>query len=140
MIFFRKIFCILVIVYFNFLSVVQKALVIFIIIQFSFISQILCLPFTTKYLNYLESNQLITILMTILLSIISDLCEEEEFKLFLTVVVIFFNAQFLVLAIRIILIYKFNSLSNNRLFKWCELLVLFKRFAGFKISSIKFEI
>ena len=131
MIFFRKIFCILVIVYFNFLSVVQKAILVLIIIEIFFIAQISYLPFTTQYLNYLENNQIITILMTITLAIISDLCEEGSFKLFLTVVVIFFNAQFLVLAIRIILIYKFNSLINNRLFKWCEFFVLFRRMAGF---------
>ena len=70
--------------------------------------------------------------MTIILAVISDLAEEGGIKLFLTIIVIFFNAQFLVLAFRIILIYKFNSLANNKLFKWCEILVLLKRIAGFK--------
>ena len=69
--------------------------------------------------------------MTIILAVISDLSEEGGFKLFLTIVVICFNAQFLFLTIRIILIYKFHSLTNTRLFKWCEFLVFLKRIAGF---------
>ena len=69
--------------------------------------------------------------MTIILAVTSDLSEEGGFKLFLTIVVIFFNVQFLFFAMRIILIYKFHSLTNIRLFKWCEFFVLLKRIAGF---------
>ena len=132
-IFFRKIFPILIIVYLDQLLTVQKSLFLIIVYLFVILMQFSLNPFLTKQLNFLEINQILTIILSIILGTISHLLDNTESKLFLAIILIILNTQFIVLSIKMIILIKLYNLNNLKISKsfWFFPLKRLARLAGF---------
>ena len=84
----------------------------------------------TKNLNAIEANEIFTLIMTIILGTSAHLSSDDQFKLFLSVILIILNMQFLLIALRMIAIYKFHNLMNNKYLKFLDRLYFLKNIAG----------
>lgn len=113
------------------MDVSQKCHLLAIIFIFFLISQSAFQPFITKRLNFLETNLILTLLLNILLANLYNISNESALRMILTIILVFLNIQFLVSALRMILLYKFHKLMNSRLFKCLDCFNFFRELAGF---------
>ena len=97
---------------------------------FFLIIQIRTKPFITKHLNVIEANEIFTLIMTIILGTIAHLSTDDQFKLILSAILIILNIQFLLFALRMIAIYKYHNLINNKYLKCLDRLIFLKNIAG----------
>ena len=110
-IFFRKICCIIIVVYFEF-DTMSKSLMLIIIFVLLLSINFKLDPYLSKNLNLLSANENLTILFTIILSTLSSITTNQIARVFLDVMTSILNFQFIILTLKMILLYKLFSLKG----------------------------
>ena len=121
----------MVIVYFTQLIVEQKSLVLIIILLVSLATQITNSPFITNQLNFMEFNLNLTILVSLIMATLSDITDDDNSKLLLAIITILLNLQFIILCLKMVIMYKLHNLSNWKYSRYFQCLSCLKKLAGF---------
>ena len=116
-IFARKILCIVIVVYLSGTNVIQKVILLLVVNFIFAIIQIVHSPYMTKMLNFVEINQILTILGTVILSIFSEYSEGDTLKVILASLILIINLQFLFFCFKQIIISRATIIKGSRVLK-----------------------